>query len=513
MHLLPHTQLWAALAFDAQSSPTESSITVTVSELKDLLNQSSGGWLTQPLATIIAGAGVLTSGYLVYKTGTKTREQDREHFETSYALEVTRSLRDRFTTIAGQLADPSAAVRTAGIYAMEALTEDWLRRPTPATTEAQACINVLCSYLRSPYVPQKGTGNQTGTIVRFTLADRVVEERYSFRQDDLEVRQSIVRVLATHLQPIEDDDRLPRSWSDLDFDFTGAYFHDCDFSGAIFRKAVTFERAQFNGSATRFTNAQIHADAVFTDAEFHSNETLFNSVQFAGMTGTERTVFHRTKFLGSASFDHSTFAGAFSDFRSCQFRGELASFESARFASNFTKFTDVQFASESTWFVEADFAGTETVSFSMSNFSGESADFSRAAFRSKRTSFARSVYTGEEVSFDGVDFLGTRTDFSGATFKAARTSFDQAKFGPGHTSFGNTLFASSYRTSFTQTLFVGGRISFVNTRFEGLTTFENPAVFANVDFDWTKYTDKPQPTTVLPQHWPPQPGQLSSPSK
>ncbi|TFI44798.1 hypothetical protein E4P29_03265 [Rhodococcus sp. 1R11] len=508
MHLSAiSTQLWAALSSDTTTTPIDSSITVTVSELKDLLDQSSGGWLTQPLATLIAGAGVLASGYLVYRTGKHTRTQEREHFETSYALEVVRGLRDRFTTIASQLSDPSAAVRTAGIYAMEALAEDWLRRPTPAVTEAQACINVLCSYLRTPYVPQQGAGNQTGTIVRFTLSDRVVEERYSYRQDDLAVRQSIVRVLAAHLQPIEDDDRLPRSWSELDFDFSGAYFLDCDFSGAIFRKPVTFERAHFHGSSTRFSNSKFDANTVFSDAEFHSGRTNFESAIFGDGSGSVRTEFLRTKFLGvETNFDNTTFTGTSVEFGYCKFLGNVATFISTRFRTKFTKFTDIEFSSENTWFTEATFDGEENASFHKSIFSGQSTDFARARFQCKVLSFKGTFFTGEDVSFHGVDFTGERTYFSNAEFRTGQTSFNEALFDRGLTSFHNTLFASSYQTSFNQTEFVGKQIGFANARFESQTTFENPQVFANVDFDWTRNTDKTQPITVLPRQWPPQAG-------
>ena len=41
--------------------------------------------------------------------------------------EVDR-LRDRYTSISGQLGDDAAPVRLAGVYAMAALADDWLKR-------------------------------------------------------------------------------------------------------------------------------------------------------------------------------------------------------------------------------------------------------------------------------------------------------------------------------------------------------------------------------------------------
>lgn len=109
----------------------------------------------QPLATSVAGAGAIAAGLLALHNGAKTRALDGAHHQQTMDRDREMSLRDRYTTAAEQLNNENSAVREAGAYALAALVEDWLRygdvpeQTSLAHSQARACINLLCSYLRA----------------------------------------------------------------------------------------------------------------------------------------------------------------------------------------------------------------------------------------------------------------------------------------------------------------------------------------------------------------------------
>lgn len=480
------------------SSPT---IPVTLEDLKSFLDSASSSpeGLTQPCATVLASLAVLLSGFLVYLTGIWTRRQTKRHFKTSHDLEVTRGLRDRFTTIAGQLADPASAVRTAGVYAMEALANDWLVRGN--TSEAQACINVLCSYIRTPYAPLQGLGqNQTSRIVRNTLTDRIVEEHYEYRLDDREIRQSIILTIVAHLKP---DSEV--KWSDLDFDFTGAHLDNADFSNAIFNKRVSFERANLLGSSTRFTRATFVSSTRFGGAQFYSDLTTFDEAKFLGTYNN----FSDAKFKSKNNrFDRVEFAsaGGITNFTDSEFGGEDTSFEGTQFKSKNTLFVSAKLHSARTWFSDATFDGSMT-SFQGSSFTGEAVDFDRAKFQAENTTFQRAAFSSASTSFIDAEFLAGSTRFAYVKFNGYQTSFDKSKFGATKATFVGAEFNNEGGTTFYNARFIGGRIKFRGSIFAKDVSFDRPEVWANVEFDWSAQIPfimhKLKPENVSPDVWPP----------
>ncbi|SQI28593.1 Uncharacterised protein [Rhodococcus coprophilus] len=124
----------------------------------------------------------------------KVRADDREHHTG-----VERNLRERYTTCAEQLSHDSSAIRLAGAYAIASLADDW--HAFGNFSERQVCIDLLCSYLCLPYEPSGREQTHTKTIIRYAPSDRVVEEHHEHRTEDSQVRQSILRIIAAHLQP------------------------------------------------------------------------------------------------------------------------------------------------------------------------------------------------------------------------------------------------------------------------------------------------------------------------
>jgi hypothetical protein len=80
-------------------------------------------------------AGIFAAGALLF-TALNFRLSRR-----TFRLTETRVLSERFIAISTQLGDDKAAVRLAGVHAMAQLADDW-------GDNRQACIDVLCAYLR-----------------------------------------------------------------------------------------------------------------------------------------------------------------------------------------------------------------------------------------------------------------------------------------------------------------------------------------------------------------------------
>lgn len=236
--------------------------------------------VTRVALTVVAGVGGVVALVIAYR-----RQRD---------LEQSRFV-ERFGAAAAQLGATDVAVRIAGVYAMAGVADesDGLRR--------QQCIDVLCGYLRLPYSPELGANHQSKLVLKHhratadgTRADD--EERHlEYRQNDREVRKTIVRVIADHLKPDTE-----YSWSTSDFDFRTAHLEDVDFRGCTFSGTARFDNATFSAGAefdeatfsgnAEFDRATFSADARFDRATFSGN-ARFNEVAFAGQADFVRVDF------------------------------------------------------------------------------------------------------------------------------------------------------------------------------------------------------------------------------
>jgi hypothetical protein len=259
---------------------------------------------------------------------------------------------ERFGAAAAQLGHQDVAVRIAGVYAMAGVADE---SSTPS--RRQQCIDVLCGYLRLPYDPEHGSSHRTEQVVtRAETPITSIEEHFTFRQNDREVRQTIVRVITAHLQR---DAEAP--WSKKNFDFTGVQFENADFSGATFSGGHTsFVGAMFSG-----------ADTSFSGARFSRGHTSFDGAMFSGAhTSFSGAMFSR----GYTSFDRATFSGADTDFILAGFSGFRTSFDGATFSGERTSFGVAGFSRGYTSFDRATFSGADT-SFAGARFEGGRASF------------------------------------------------------------------------------------------------------------------------------------------
>jgi uncharacterized protein YjbI with pentapeptide repeats len=443
----------------------------------------------------VAGVGGAVALVVAYR-----RQQD---------LEEGRFV-ERFGAAAAQLGNPEPAVRIAGVYALAGVADE---RGT-TFSRRQQCIDVLGGYLRLPYDPAHGESHITELVTTTRVQGTQPEEarHQTIRQNDREVRQTIVRVISAHLQKAADV-----SWSAHDFDFTAVLFEEADFSNALFSgKTTTFHGATFTGitnfSATEFAG-EINS---FKNAKFTGEDTfaLFESAIFSGevlgFIGTQFTCrtasFTNLICSGDESmitFERAEFDVEVARFDDAEFGVGTTSFEKAVFVTKVTSFDGTQFSGSRTTFENAVLDGKEappkatlldstSTSFGKAIFSGDTVSYAGARFGGTTTSFTGAEFHDTAISFDRVQFMADQinfdeTKFSGeaATFKWARFNntlsvlFDNAQFNARITSFESATFSNM--TSFTRATFAGGVINFADTKFvKSLTSFPW-AVFSAAD--------------------------------
>ena len=145
--------------------------------------------------------------------------------------------------------------------------------------------------------------------------------------------------------------------------------------------------------------------------------------------------------------------------------------------------------------------------FAGARFSGRHVWFDGAVFSGPNTSFEDVKFNAEVVSFDGASFESDAT-FAGATIRARSASFDGVTFSGKDTSFDDARFTGEY-VSFRRAGFSSAQTSFGSAVFKCLrASFESPAEWKNVKFDWDNPPGGTQPTIprcITPRPWPPHP--------
>lgn len=295
--------------------------------------------------------------------------EQREALERTLSEQRDRTFNERFATAADRLgADQPAAVRLAAVHALAGLADDWEKN-------RQTCVDVLCAYLRMPYLQDPGH-------------DAAEVDRLAF-QSAREVRHTVVRVIADHL-------RAEARWSAVDLDFTEVQFDGADFSNCRFGGRVSFDGAVFSGHAASFAWAAFPGGHVsFDGAVFSSEQVSFYGARFSG----GRIYFNGANFSGRrVSFDDAVFSGAQVNFEKTRLSADLVSFDIARFSG-------------------------AQVYFQQTEFSGSRVQFRGAKFRSGKVSFDHAVFAGQLVDFEAAVFSGTELSFDYVKFSRGQVDF------------------------------------------------------------------------------------------
>ncbi|WP_324192336.1 pentapeptide repeat-containing protein [Nocardia puris] len=274
--------------------PAPSSATPTTATPTTAVPRSDITGLTQPDATVLAGAMAVIVALIAYLGVTQTRRQTEKHFAQSrrqadeqfaetrrqtdahfaraHELDRIKALRERYTTCAEQLAHANPAVRQAGVYALAALADDWTTtidappdggKSTDLHEETVVCLDLLCAYMRA-----------------------------SKAEDDEDVRRSIAAVIARHAT----------AWSTYRYDLSGAQL--CN--AALPR--VVLHNARLPGAdlhLARLTDADLRdanlADAVLALADLSGADLSGAYLVLANLSGAE---------LGGANLTLANLTGA-----------------------------------------------------------------------------------------------------------------------------------------------------------------------------------------------------------
>ncbi|WP_133306057.1 pentapeptide repeat-containing protein [Microbispora triticiradicis] len=381
--------------------------------LADLAHQSAG----QPVpgagsargeilrTALAAGAGVGAAITLALAFRRQNHQELHSFITARHAERVAtatehdaaeRRVTDLYTKAAEQLGHDRAAVRLAGLYALERLAQD-------NPLHRQTIVNVICAYLRMPYAaPESASARESERKAALLAARRRYRaarlgalavpdhapRQETDREGELQVRLTAQRVLAEHLRddrPLSTWDESPpspRYWEGMRLDLTGATLIDFELT-----------RARFTGSF---------------DGVTFSGRAGFDFVTFSGDAG-----FDRVTFTGDADFARAIFSGE-ARFGGAAFSGE-ARFGGVTF-SRAARFDGVTFSGE------ARFGG---VMFSRAaRFDG--AVFSGDASFSEDTWFDSAVFS-EDAKFDGAVFSGA-ANFGGVAFSRGAAADDQTFF-------------------------------------------------------------------------------------
>ncbi|MEV4360161.1 pentapeptide repeat-containing protein [Nonomuraea sp. NPDC049625] len=313
---------------------------------------------TRTALAAAAGVGAAVTLLLAVR---RQRHQELTAAHTTHDA-AERRVTELYGKAAEQLGNDQAPVRLAGLYALERLAQD-----TP--TLRQTIVDVICAYLRMPFVPPPGQNPDQSAdepaVPRAAIAGVSAPAAGRDPLEERQVRLTAQRILTAHLRHDEPPphhrwwqrrppDPNPRHWPDITLDLTGAILIDLDlsycrvddalFEGATFTGEVSFEKATFN--AARFDRATFTSKATFDGATFtfgpqFGGATFTGKASFGGATFALGTWFGGATYTGDAWFFRATFTRG-ARFDRATFTGEV-SFEEATFNVG-SRFDGVVFA-------------------------------------------------------------------------------------------------------------------------------------------------------------------------
>ncbi|AIJ20666.1 hypothetical protein AMETH_0574 [Amycolatopsis methanolica 239] len=218
-----------------------------------------------------------------------------------------RRATDNYVSGMDQLGSPLPHIRLGGLYALERTAQE-----NPDLR--QMVVNVICAFLRTPFIPHPNKVLKLG-------------ERRNIREiDDHEKEESAEKLARLAAQEILRDHSNPRDevryWGSLtlnlrsaylvDFDLTGCTVNSMDCSGARFYGLSHFLNCTFHGFCS-FYEAHFE-DADFEDAKF-VDFTYFNDSIFDDRANFKKVRFPKgdvAQFVDVKFYDECLFEGCVS---------------------------------------------------------------------------------------------------------------------------------------------------------------------------------------------------------
>ncbi|WP_051415773.1 pentapeptide repeat-containing protein [Nocardiopsis sp. CNT312] len=232
--------------------------------------------------TLLSLASVAAPAAVTFPVIAYRRQRAAEAAGTAAAADraCRRLFTERFTAAVDRLGADRPAARLGGVHVLAHLADE-----APDQGSRQACVDLLCSYLRAPDTEERPHAALS------------------------EVRVTIVRVIADRLRA-----RTP--WRECDFDFTGVVFApDSDFPLASFSGDVDFRGARFcdtegvSFAGASFLGGASFDGALFSGGAFFDGAAFTGRVSFDGAVFSDRAHFGEAAFSDRVSFHEASFAG------------------------------------------------------------------------------------------------------------------------------------------------------------------------------------------------------------
>jgi hypothetical protein len=281
---------------------------------------------------IVAGIGAVVALTVAYRKQ-RLQEEDDRRAESNSRRDDTKLYNERFKAAAEQIGSDKAAIRLSGVYAFQALADDWKEG-------RQMCVEVLSAYLRMPFA---GPSERPSSEVAFDSNGNLsiirnpssVDEHNGY--EELQVRLTIQGVLASRLRRPRKE-VLPSGWTAkiaatrrpdperygdpawpgisavltgatlVDADFHNCAFVSLDCEGTVFYGTTNFNGSHFTESAD-FHDAIFVGTAVFSGATFNSHADFTEANFILGAYFNKVTTNHDLEFNSSwfhyfAQFNH-----------------------------------------------------------------------------------------------------------------------------------------------------------------------------------------------------------------
>ena len=238
---------------------------------------------------------------------------------------------DRYAAAASQLGDVQPITRMSAVLALIELADEWLQAvhltKTQRRRKAQTVIDILCSYVRSPFPLAAEQKRLLGDAPEDLEQMRRFRAEQAELEAEIQVRERILSEIHDRVRwqlrdgaggsrrvPAEAD-MLTGAWSRLSYNFSGAtFFYPVDFSESAWGEKVSFRGCTYRFDAD-FGASLYAADAVFSGSKYGEQVRFSDSiyrgyVSFAGSTYGGEARFEDSQYDGDVDFFGSTYRGS-----------------------------------------------------------------------------------------------------------------------------------------------------------------------------------------------------------
>lgn len=301
---------------------------------------SAGDSVAALRQAVLAATGGILAMLTLWETRRKNL-QEKDKNDLDHARQVKAERRSRYAKAIEQLADDKSAVRLGGIYTLVKLADEWLTdsKTTPDETdrmaEGQIIINILCSYIQSPYSLAEKRIFIEDTETFEESGDKFTNERAALYTEQ-RIRQVIFNEISKRSSKCNGSNKIePGKWSIFEFNFTRSpifySLNDINLENANFNNSIFYGITNFCGSkfygGTNFTGVSFEENANFLNATFQGRVD-FTEAFFKKDADFNNATFIEDALFDSAVFDSSIFQVNYVSFHGAKFHGNTSFYNS-----------------------------------------------------------------------------------------------------------------------------------------------------------------------------------------